>query len=153
MPLDPSLELPASPGTYALILHLAQARAIQVGRLGMFRFPAGFYAYLGSAYGPGGLRARLGRHLADEKRLHWHIDYLRQAAPVTALWLVERQRQECTWAQALATLPGARQPVPGFGASDCACPSHLIHFPEPPALADLRQRVGSALAIQALAVR
>ena len=153
MSFDSSLGLPASPGTYVLILHLAQARTLQVGRLGSFHFPAGFYAYPGSAYGPGGLRARLGRHLADVKRLHWHIDYLRQAGPVTALWLAEHRRVECAWAHALGSLPGASQPVPGFGASDCACPSHLFHFPEPPSLADFRPRVEPGLAIQALTLR
>ncbi len=35
----------------------------------------GFYIYVGSACGPGGLRARISRHLCGKrKRLHWHID-------------------------------------------------------------------------------
>ncbi len=144
-----ALDLPRSPGTYVLILHLDQDRDIQVGRLGAFHFPAGFYAYPGSAYGPGGLRARLTRHVAGGKHRHWHIDYLRQVAPVRALWLAEDQRQECAWAQALARLPLAHQPVPGFGASDCRCPSHLFHFPQPPSLARFRRELDAPGAIQA----
>jgi Uri superfamily endonuclease len=49
-------------GTYALLLKLDKQERITVGRLGTFGFPAGYYLYVGSALGPGGLRARLARH-------------------------------------------------------------------------------------------
>jgi len=51
------------------------------------------------------------------------------------------------WAQACLRLPGARIPLPRFGASDCACPSHLFHFdhqPQPePLVRLLAQATGS----------
>ncbi len=120
--------LPAAPGTYALLLHLNQATSLQVGRLGDFHFPAGFYAYVGSAFGPGGLHARLRHHL-QSGRAHWHVDYLRRLAQVHSIYFaLTLQPQECLWSQALANLPHAWLPAPGFGASDCrnGCPTHLI---------------------------
>ena len=123
------------PGTYALILNLPHSVAdVCVGRLGRFYFPAGWYVYVGSARGPGGLAARLAHHL-QLKPPHWHIDYLRaHASPVEVWYVTGMQRRECTWAQALLGLSGAAVPVPRFGASDCRCFTHLIHFDMPPDL-------------------
>jgi len=66
--------VPSGAGTYALVVALDRSQHITIGRRGGFHFPAGFYIYIGSALGPGGLSARIGRHLLAEKRLHWHID-------------------------------------------------------------------------------
>jgi Uri superfamily endonuclease len=134
--------LPDQPGTYVLILRLPCLSTIGVGRLGHFSFPAGWYAYAGSAHGPGGLAARISRHLRSSKRLHWHVDYLRShARPVEIWYAIGTQKRECAWAQVLSGLPGASIPVPRFGASDCQCPAHLICFVESPDLA------GFALAV------
>ena len=48
-----------SKGIYALVLHLEHREEITVGKLGTVTFPAGYYLYVGSALGPGGLEARL----------------------------------------------------------------------------------------------
>jgi Uri superfamily endonuclease len=131
-------DLPVQPGTYALILRLPEPQTIAIGRLGRFEFGPGLYFYLGSARGPGGVRARLGRHLRRGERLHWHIDYLVGTAqvPAYAYCLSEGgsvllDSTECEWSQRLAALPGTVVPVPKFGASDCTsgCPAHLVHFP------------------------
>ncbi len=128
---DPREALPSSGGTYILLIPLAEPLSVQVGRLGRVEFVAGLHAYVGSAQGPGGLRARVGRHLRRDKPLRWHIDTLTTAAPVVEVWFdASSARLECVWAQALAALPGVRQPVPGFGASDCACSTHLLAFSE-----------------------
>jgi Uri superfamily endonuclease len=95
-------------------------------------FPAGDYIYVGSAFGPGGLRTRLGRHLRGDGHPHWHIDTLRAAASVVGyVFAIADQPVECRWSQALAALPQARIPAPGFGSSDCrsGCQAHLIAFP------------------------
>ena len=127
--------LPDQPGTYAPILKLGRTAAITVGQLGRFRFPAGWYAYAGSARGPGGLAARVSRHTRSPKPLRWHVDYLRACAyPIAAWHAVGTRKRECAWAKALAKLPGASVPVPRFGASDCRCPTHLFHFAAPPDL-------------------
>src|SRR3990172_11736037 len=91
-------ELPSDPGTYALHLRLNRSRWVQIGRLGETRFPAGEYVYIGSAFGPGGLRARLGRHVRGDGQPHWHIDALRAIANVCGLcYIVTTQLLECRW--------------------------------------------------------
>lgn len=125
----------SSKGTYVLLLCLAEPTHITVGRLGEFDFPAGWYTYVGSAFGSGGLRGRLKHHLTPARRPHWHVDYLRQAAPLQVVWYLASERVlEHTWATALQSLPGATVPVPRFGASDCRCNAHLIHFSRQPDL-------------------
>ena len=65
-------------GSYFLLLHLARRRRLRVGQLGPVLFEKGHYVYAGSAMA--NLGARLARHCRRRKRMHWHVDYLRQAA-------------------------------------------------------------------------
>jgi len=125
-------------GTYLLGMWLDEKVRLAVGRLGRFAFPPGYYVYAGSAQGPGGLSARLARHRRREKRLHWHVDYLLARARLVEVWTaVSDQRLECTWAQAMMGMTGAQVLIPRFGASDCRCPAHLVHFPQPPEVAQI----------------
>jgi Uri superfamily endonuclease len=121
-------ELPPTPGTYVLIVRVDQPLTLTAGRLGTVGLPGGLAAYVGSAHGAGGLRARISRHLRADKPVHWHIDALTALAPVVAIWLRESpERLECSWAQTLAAL--ATVPIPHFGSSDCKCPAHLLTLP------------------------
>ena len=61
-------------GYYFLLIHLKRGRTIRVGRRDDEFFPGGYYIYTGSA--KRGLRSRVERHKRDDKRLHWHVDYL-----------------------------------------------------------------------------
>ena len=129
-------EIPALPGSYALHLSLDRPLTLRIGSLGNFTFPAANYLYLGSAWGPGGLKARLQRHILGAARPHWHIDTFRSAAVLESVFfLVSPQpsspshaRLECVWSQAADAEPSAFIPSPGFGASDCrqGCPAHLV---------------------------
>lgn len=137
------IQIPNLPGTYAVSFTLPAAVKVSVGRLGWFDFPAGNYIYLGSARGPGGLRARLGRHLEGKGPAHWHIDYLRPYFEIEAVgYLLGSHNLECAWSQTLAAASAAHLPAPGFGSSDClqGCPAHLVAFPpgKPPPLAALQ---------------
>lgn len=124
----------SEPGSYVLILHLAQATKITIGKLGTFDFASGWYAYAGSAMGPGGLAARLAYHHRRNKTSHWHIDYLLSHADLVEIWwAVDNKRKECVWASALRSIPGARVPIANFGASDCHCLAHLVYFSQQPA--------------------
>lgn len=115
-------------GTYALFLQLEQDTSIVVGRLGTFAFPSGYYIYVGSALGSGGLSARLARHQRRQKRLHWHIDYLLARARIIGVRTdASGERLECLWARKWLDTPGVQVIVPRFGASDCACPTHLLY--------------------------
>jgi Uri superfamily endonuclease len=136
------------PGTYVLVLHAPRRRRLQIGALGRFVFPAGYYLYIGSALN--GLPARLRRHLRKRKTCHWHIDYLRGCAEVVEIWYtVSSRRLECRWARAARALEGARVPVAGFGSSDCSCPAHLVYTRHAPNLESFRVNVfhGSATPI------
>lgn len=139
-----------SPGTYALVILLEKTVKISIGKLGAQQFHPGYYIYLGSALGPGGLRARVGRHLhlRGSSKLHWHIDYILQKSTVVEIWwVVGDNRQECSWAESLGKA-GMIFPL-GFGSSDCNCDGHLVAFRTTSALYEGRERlkleVGSLL--------
>jgi Uri superfamily endonuclease len=103
---------------------------LQIGRLGGMQLSKGWYVYVGSAFGPGGVAARVSRHLQRHKTRHWHIDHLIWATTVREVWYSQRQRDlEHCWAQAALDQPAARNLLRGFGASDCQCLSHLVRFP------------------------
>ena len=103
---------------------------LQIGRLGGVQLSKGWYIYFGSAFGPGGLAARVERHLRYHKTRHWHIDHLIWATTVREVWYSQRQRYlEHCWAQNALDQPAARNLLRGFGASDCQCLSHLVRFP------------------------
>ncbi|MDY0019194.1 MAG: GIY-YIG nuclease family protein [Anaerolineae bacterium] len=124
----PDEVLTSAPGTYALGLVTSEAQTLTIGALGPWHFPAGLYIYVGSAWGPGGLAARIGRHLHGGNHLHWHIDYLRTASRPVALWLAPGEHLECAWAALLLKDDAGQVVVPRFGASDCTCAAHLAYL-------------------------
>ncbi len=126
---DDLLPVSNAAGTYVLVLYCAKGGMVTVGRLGGIRFPRGWYAYVGSAFGPGGLRGRLMHHCRPLKTCHWHVDYLRPYTALKEVWINgSAKRLEHRWASALAGLIPTARPVPRFGCSDCTCPSHLVHY-------------------------
>jgi Uri superfamily endonuclease len=135
-------DLPATPGSYALLLKVDAPLLLDMPRQGKVTLAAGQYAYVGSAHGPGGLRARVGRHLRAAKPLHWHIDYLTAAAPVVHVVAVaSTARLECSWVKRLLALSEASAPAPAFGSSDCrsGCPAHLVRLPDGLKLSQLEE--------------
>lgn len=114
-------------GTYTLLIELPERTAIEVGALGDREFRAGWYAYVGSAFGSGGF-VRVERHrevaVGGNDARHWHIDHL-LGHPATTLTRAVTSAgidAECDIARVLS---GGR--VAGFGASDCDCDSHLVY--------------------------
>ena len=123
--MRPGRPYPASGGTYILLVELASPVVIGVGKLGAIPFDMGVYAYVGSAFGPGGLAARLHRYIGGPRKIHWHVDYLLEWAEVIGtLHKADPERRECHWARWLGSR--AKAHVPGFGSSDCCCESHLF---------------------------
>lgn len=150
---DLTAAVPRSPGTYALVFRVTEPLLVAIGRKPRnrdsgaavapqsllrhsqsplprpLRLVPGTYVYVGSAFGPGGLRARLARHLRPEKRPHWHVDYLTAVLrPVAIIYSADEAHQECAWVQILLAAPGTTVPMAGFGNSDCTagCPAHLV---------------------------
>ena len=121
-------------GLYQLVIRLGRSQVIDVGHLGRFVFPSGYYVYTGSA--KRGLESRIARHLRREKRLRWHIDYLLgQARIVEVKRYHGSRRSECELSRRVGALPGSKIVAPGFGSSDFGCSTHLFHFRRNPARA------------------
>lgn len=128
----------SEPGVYALLMNLRAETHIRIGALGDQVFASGWYVYIGSAHGPGGVKSRATRHASRNKRQHWHIDYLTEVAEIREIWFsYAEQAREHDWARVLGELEGGRLPVVGFGSQDCKarCGSHLVHFIDRPCVA------------------
>ena len=134
IPWSPPLApLPSAPGVYLLWLRADDSPRLRIGALGVYTIEPGYYAYVGSALGPGGLSARAGRHLRVGKSARWHIDYLREVTQPIALWFSEHSNSlESLWAHHVAALPGVERAIPGFGASDSRAVTHLAFSREAP---------------------
>ncbi len=118
---------PAAKGAYALLMRF-DAPASFLHKRALHSLDAGWYAYAGSAYGPGGLRARLRRHFRRDKALHWHVDGLTgEAVSLHAIAL--EAGSECAIADELVRSGGFSPSLPGFGSSDCTrCATHLLEW-------------------------
>ncbi len=113
-------------GSYVLIVHLGRDTTIRVGALGEIDFKVGYYAYTGSALNS--LENRIERHLRENKKIFWHIDYLLEYGDVKSVWIyISEKRKECI--TALHYHSGA-SPIERFGSSDCKCSSHLYYDPD-----------------------
>jgi sugar fermentation stimulation protein A len=133
------------PSSYLLMLVNRKEQERRVGCLGRVRFAAGYYVYVGSG-GPNVVK-RIRRHLAPQKRRHWHIDYItagRNRMRPTGAYVYPRA-PECRLAAELASRLTS---VPGFGASDCACPTHLFFAQCLSALTGVLTQLGDSLPVQ-----
>lgn len=139
-PLYFTKALPFQAGTYVLLTRLVKEVTLTIGRLGPIVFKPGFYAYVGSAFGPGGLAARVGRHLSSAPKQRWHLDYLKPHVRPLQIWINTHPIVlEHTWADAFLAKPRLCFAIERFGCSDCSCRSHLFCFrrrPSPSVLPD-----------------
>lgn len=114
-------------GTYCLIISMKKSEKLDIGHLhNMHKYRKGYYVYIGSAMNS--LVPRLNRHLSDEKKMHWHIDYLLKSPDChirDILFNISEERIECALAESISK---DGEEIPGFGCSDCSCSSHLIYF-------------------------
>ena len=133
-------------GLYVFLMRLMSPETIEVGALGRFLFPPGWYAYTGSARR--GLKKRVERHWEIKKKLRWHIDYLSTAPesePVGAIVVpagkTENSMSECELNRLVGLVVPGPSPAPGFGASDCkaGCPAHLWFSASPVSLLKVAQ--------------
>jgi Uri superfamily endonuclease len=123
-------DLPDTPGAYVLVIEVAAELRLRLGKGRHWRLPPGRYAYCGSAYGPGGIGARVRRHLRRRKPRRWHVDRLTAAGRIVDLHL-SPGGSECALLAGLLTQAGVSVPIPGFGSSDCRhCPAHLVALPD-----------------------
>jgi histidyl-tRNA synthetase len=119
--------IPALPGAYVLAINLSELVVVSIGRKPSAPLAPGCYLYCGSAKGPGGLAARLARHMRHGKAIRWHVDNLTEAGTVLGAWTFPGS-DECDLVAALSHLP---VPIEGFGSTDCRrCRSHLLRWPD-----------------------
>lgn len=116
-------------GTYIVVLKNDQLSSVQIGKLASLNIRKGYYVYVGSAFGSGGVIARLKHHAKVSKRPHWHLDYLRAEMEFHQAYAeFSNERNECEWASQIAKNEIAIEPLKGFGSSDCHCRTHLFYF-------------------------
>ena len=84
----------------------------------------GLYAYVGSAWGPGGLVARVGRHMRGRfKKPKWHVDWLIiNGTPLLALLFPNVTEDDLYRAASNVLRPAVR----GFGSTDTDHYTHLF---------------------------
>jgi Uri superfamily endonuclease len=118
-------EAPSLPGAYAMAIELTDKVAVTLSGRSPIALPAGRYLYCGSAKGPGGLKARLSRHMRRGKSLRWHVDELTEQGLIVGSWIFPGG-DECELVRICSHLP---VPIAGFGSSDCTtCCSHLLRW-------------------------
>ena len=118
-------------GVYCLQIRLDTPKTLCIGALGDIDFSAGYYIYVGSALGSGGL-SRVSRHIKfyreHYRKPKWHVDYLTMNAVLEKTYCMETEdRLECQLAAAVGG-----DCIPKFGCSDCDCISHLYYRPTSP---------------------
>ena len=120
-------------GTYIIVTEARRAFTCQVGKLGKLAGRKGYYFYVGSALGSGGIKSRVNHHLQISTNPRWHFDYLRPFVTPLRIWYCSSlNRYEHQWAAVLAALPNAVIPLTKFGATDCQCDAHLYYFKRAP---------------------
>jgi Uri superfamily endonuclease len=126
------MEIPARHGSYIVIGRLDNAVLLTSGPFSGQQITPGYYLYSGSAYGPGGLRARITRHLKSDTKKFWHFDHLKSNLSIEEIFFsIDTKNQECEFIKTIQGMPSVSIPLPGFGSSDCrkGCPAHLVKFP------------------------
>lgn len=137
-----STRLPDCQGTYVLLLEACRWTRLTIGKFGQLPLQPGCYLYVGSAHGPGGIRARVGRHLKSGKSLRWHIDYLREwSRPIVIWYTCDSRPLEPIWVDALSEVNGITVPMTGFGASDHSGRTHLYFCRRCPRLREFEERL------------
>ncbi|MCK5183836.1 MAG: GIY-YIG nuclease family protein [Candidatus Heimdallarchaeota archaeon] len=123
-------------GTYLLFLFIQKDISLTIGALGCKLFQQGNYIYVGSAFGPGGLEKRITRHIKQEKKIFWHIDYLLNDnfVKIKAYGeILSDHKIECNVVdQITRTFQEKSLIIENFGSSDCNCKSHLLYFNNTP---------------------
>ncbi|MEJ5228568.1 MAG: DUF123 domain-containing protein [Pseudothermotoga sp.] len=110
-------------GAYILLVNLFEPLVMKVSRNEWF-FKPGLYAYVGSAMNS--LERRISRHLAKNKKKHWHIDYLLEKATVQLVLMIrsdEKIEEEIS-----RIFAKYFECIENFGASDLRVKSNLFYI-------------------------
>lgn len=120
-------------GTYLFFFRLRKPLTVKTRGGKVFFLKEGYYVYIGSAFGGGGIEKRVGRHLKREKPKRWHLDFVTTSEVFEFLSYVPfyGKRIECNLAGLFENNGELFEPVKGFGCTDCSCKSHLFLIKKP----------------------
>lgn len=112
-------------GIYLIVGYLSTETQIKTKGC-EFVLKKGWYYYCGSAKNC--LTHRIKRHQSIIKKNYWHVDYLLEKLENAVMipYIIHDNRLEHILAQLISEYNGVF-PVPGFGAGDCQCFTHLFH--------------------------
>ena len=117
-----------SNGTYLLYMRIIKPIKVIIPNKEI-TIDEGYYIYVGSAFGPGGLSSRIHRHLRISKKNHWHIDQLTtsQHCSILSIAAFLDERSECQIAQKLTDFENIST-IGDIGNSDCrnSCSTHFF---------------------------
>ncbi len=114
-------------GTYILFIRITSEIVLEIRRKEI-KLKPGYYFYVGSAFGAGGLSSRLHRHMRKTKKNHWHIDQITisKFSEIEGIGISRENKNECQIASKFASMDEFQQ-IRGVGNSDCkSCPSHFF---------------------------
>lgn len=114
-------------GTYILFIRIKAEISIEIKKRDVKLLP-GYYIYIGSAFGAGGLSSRLHRHMRKTKKKHWHIDQVTMSknTQIEGIGVSLEKKNECQIASIFSSFKNII-PINGVGNSDCSlCQSHFF---------------------------
>ena len=122
-------------GIYFLLIQIDNNFNLRIGKIGIITFFKGTYVYVGSAkgiVGGGELINRVLRHIRNNKRLFWHIDYLlnKKHSKIKGICIIKSlEVSECDLIKKIITSFDC-EPILHFGSTDCnkKCPAHLMRI-------------------------
>ncbi len=113
-------------GCYCLIIRVTKKTKLKIGKLGEIEFKRGNYIYVGSAMNS--LESRLNRHLRDDKKLHWHVDYLLKNQNCRIVEIIFNESDKKVECELSHFIERHAPSIKNFGCTDCKCESHLYYF-------------------------
>jgi len=130
--------LPRIKGTYAVLFRCDVVARIKLGCAGLHTLRPGWHVYIGSAFGGGGVGARVGRYLRRNAKVKWQIDRMKPYLTPHEIWYtLDVEKRECLWAQAMLDMPRVSY-LSHVGSTDCDCKAHLFVFDKFPAIRTFR---------------
>lgn len=123
-------------GCYLLLIEVKKDISKRIGSLGELEFEKGWYVYIGS--GMNGIEERVERHLREEKKKFWHIDYLlddKNTKIKKVFYKESKEKEECKIAKKISKIGLG---VKNFGCSDCDCGSHLYKINNPEKIKEIK---------------
>ncbi len=116
-------------GIYLLEFFTQGSPPLSIKKFSAAALQKGYYYYVGSAQK--NFHHRIGRHLRNKKKVHWHIDHLttNEHFKIKRIFIFPNAPKdfECKLRSNMQTEFKMESPLLGFGNGDCnICATHLL---------------------------